>query len=176
MGHKAQICFDGSLSQYISVNNVCMRHRGGGHRNEVSVGGLRNDLSRRCSINPTHNCFPTWCVVLLHKGAKPRVLQMSGERHADELPFKHIREARFTWKMRPTQHSEALSANVSNPLSSLGKFVFLSTVQRSHSTSSLNKSKRNSFVFSYLWCDHFSVDCLCVSKCGEVTPICNCLL
>ena len=64
--------------EYISVNNGCTRVWGGsydrGGAGGRGGGGLRDDLTQRCSINPIHNCFPTWCAVLLHEGVKPRVL------------------------------------------------------------------------------------------------------
>lgn len=54
---------------------------GWGRRIEVG-GGVKNDPTRRCSINPAHNCFPTWCAVLLHKGGEAKgALNVRGAVH-----------------------------------------------------------------------------------------------
>lgn len=70
-----------------------------GHRVKVCWVELRDDVELRCSINPAHECLPTWCAASPRKEAKPGVLEMSGERHADELPFKDIR-GRHTFQVK----------------------------------------------------------------------------
>lgn len=58
---------------------MCLGLKGGGHKVKVCWVELKNDLELRCSINPAHECLPTWCEALPRKEAKPGVLEMSGE-------------------------------------------------------------------------------------------------
>lgn len=92
---------------------MCVRGWGGegGWFDEVGVGGrtLRNDLTQRCSINPIHNCFSTWCAVLLHEGAKPRVSSVSGERQLMNYLLKISQRAAFHVNDEP---NAALGASV----------------------------------------------------------------
>ena len=59
---------------------------------------------------------------------------MSGERRADELPFKDIRERACHVKDEAQHNARRLCPPV-DIFPPQGKFVFLSTVLRSHSTS-----------------------------------------